>query len=207
MKIMTTQYTNTRKTIQHAGKEYRYYSLPELAESLQTDLLRLPYSIRILLESCLRNYLEKDFSGDAIPVLANWNFSGGKQNTPVPFLPARILLQDFTGLPVLNDLTALRAAVQRKGKDPGIINPRIPVDMTIDHSVQVQEYGCEAALEINEEREFNQNYERYRFLKWSESAYDNLSILPPGLGICHQVNLEYFGKVVFSQEDENGWVI
>ena len=107
------------------------------------------------------------------------------------------MLQDFTGIPVLNDLTALRAAMLRNGKDPKIINPCLPTDLAVDHSVQVQAYGCKAAREINEEREFEQTYERYEFLKWAENTYDNLKILPPGLGICHQVNLEYLGRVAF----------
>jgi len=204
---MAQQYTDTKKTFDEKGKEYSYYSLPVLANSLKADLSRLPYSIRILLEACLRNHIEKGFSGDAIPVLADWRSEEKKKPPPVPFLPARILLQDFTGIPVLNDLTGLRAAMLRNGKDPKIINPRLPINLVVDHSVQVQAYGCKEAREINEEREFEQNYERYEFLKWAENTYDNLKILPPGLGICHHVNLEYLGQVAFVKEEDNTSVI
>ena len=204
---MNQPFADTKKTFDEKGKEYSYYSLPVLAKSLQADLSRLPYAIRILLESCLRNHIEKGFSGDAVPVLAKWHSGEMNKSTSIPFLPARILLQDYTGLPVLNDLTALRAAMKRAGKNPKIVNPSIPIDLVIDHSVQVQAYGCERAREINEEREFTQNYERYEFLKWAENSYDNLKVLPPGLGICHQVNLEYLGRIACIKEEKGVLII
>jgi len=193
----------TRTSINVDGKPYHFFSLPELANQLKKDLNRIPFSIRILLENCLRNLGQPGFDERNVRSLLEWDAAPGSRRNPVPFMPARILMQDFTGLPVLNDLTALRAALNRSGKDPHRVNPVIPSDLIIDHSVQVNVYGCPEAQTVNEKREFDQNYERYQFLKWSEKAYRNLSVLPPGLGICHQVNLEYLGLVMFKNDDKN----
>jgi aconitate hydratase len=185
----------TKTSLTHDDKTYIFYSLPELGNTLEVDLSRLPYSIRILLECCLRNQENTSFSPEAVLALARWQSKEDHERDAVSFLPARILMQDFTGLPVLNDLTALRAALVRQGIPPETVQPAIPVDVVIDHSVQVQEHGCADARRLNEELEVRQNLERYRFLKWSQNAYENLRILPPGLGICHQVNLEHLAKV------------
>ena len=182
------------------GTFYHIYSLPKLANSLGIELEKLPYSIRILLENCLRHQGQAGFSSQQLGWLANWQPQACEERPATAFLPARVLLQDFTGLPVLNDLSALRAAQQRAGKDPAVINPHIPADLVIDHSLTVEAYACPQAQHINEERELELNRERYQFLKWAQGVYRNLRVLPPGLGICHQVNLEFLAQVVFSQE-------
>lgn len=183
------------------GKDFHFFSLLKLAQKTGVDLTRLPFSIRILLEGCLRQQTKNGFSPEAVKALVNWEAAASGERPVVPFLPARVLLQDFTGLPVLNDLTALRVALKRQGKDPAKINSSIPCDLVIDHSLTVEAYGCPEAQKLNEEREFDLNQERYAFLKWSQAAYQNLRVLPPGLGICHQVNLEYLSKVAFVREE------
>lgn len=185
------------------GRDYSYYSLKTLAEQSAADLSHLPYVLRILLEGCVRRSGQMGFSTEHIQSILAWHPQPLQDRPPVPFLPARILMQDFTGVPVLNDLTALRSALQKRKKSPSIVNPIMPVDVVIDHSVQVSAYGCPEARSINEELEFDQNFERYQFLKWSEAAYQKLRVLPPGLGICHQVNLEYLGQVAFVQTSDN----
>ena len=191
-------------TFPSKGRTYQYFDLAKFSQYVKRDLKRLPYSIRVLLEGCLRNAEKNGFSQEHAKAVINWRANPGSIRPAVPFLPARVLMQDFTGVPVLNDLTALRAAVQRDGKDPHSVNPRIPSNLVIDHSLQVSAYGCPEARRINEQLEFDQNYERYQFLKWSQSAYDNLQVLPPGLGICHQVNLEYLGQVAFVKKMPDG---
>ena len=203
---MEKPYIDLIDTFQINGKDFSFFSLPRLAKNLGIDLSRLPFSLRVLLEGCLRQQDKGGFSPEAVDALINWKPVASDERSAVPFMPARVLLQDFTGLPVLNDLTALRAALKRKGKDPRVINSSIPCDLVIDHSLTVETYGCPEAQQLNEEREFNLNLERYTFLKWSQAAYQNLSILPPGLGICHQVNLEYLSKVAFIKEGERSVV-
>jgi aconitate hydratase len=190
-----------QQTLFSGRKFYQYYSLPRLAVDKNLSLEKLPYSIRILLESCLRHQGDGGYHSQQIDWLARWQPRVEKERQPVAFLPARILMQDFTGLPVVNDFSALRAAMQRAGKDPEIVNPQIPADLVIDHSVTVEAFACAKAQQINEEREFQLNRERYEFLKWSQKAYRNLRVLPPGLGICHQVNLEYLAQVAFVAKD------
>jgi len=185
-------------------KTYQYYDLIKFSQQVKKGLNRLPYSIRVLLEGCLRNVGKKGFSEKYARAIIKWEATPGSSRTAVPFLPARVLMQDFTGVPVLNDLAALRAAVQLDGKDPHTVNPRIPCNLVIDHSLQVSAYGCPEARSINEQLEFKQNFERYQFLKWSQAEYDNLQILPPGLGICHQVNLELLGQVAFIKKMPDG---
>jgi len=189
------------------GKFLDFYSLSKLAEEKQANLERLPYSIRVLLEGCLRHQGHPGYSEQHVDWLLGWQPDGKIERQPIPFLPARILMQDFTGLPVLNDLSALRAALKRAGKDPQIANPHTPTDLVIDHSISVEAYGCPEAQRINEEKEFQQNQERYQFLKWSQKAFNNLRVFPPGLGICHQVNLEYLGKVAFTGDTEGSDVV
>ena len=185
-------------------KEYRYVDLKTASKNNGQSLSRMPYALRILLEGCLRNREKKGFQSDAAQALLAWSPASKKARSAVPFLPARVLMQDFTGLPVLNDLTALRSAVRADGKDPSVVNPTIASNLVIDHSVQVQAFARPDARSINEALEFKQNFERYRFLKWSQDAYDNLQVLPPGLGICHQVNLEHLGQVAWVVKRDDG---
>ena len=199
---MKTKQESFIASITSNNKVYSFVDLKAASERLGQPLSRLPYALRILLEGCLRNISKKGFESDAAQALVDWEPKSDIARSAVPFLPARVLLQDFTGLPVLNDLTALRSAVQKDGKDPAIVNPTIASNLVIDHSVQVQAYARPDARLINEDYEFTQNLERYQFLKWSQNAYDNLLVLPPGLGICHQVNLEYLGRVVWVENNE-----
>ena len=204
---MVKQFKGSESSLQFNGKNYSFFSLPHLAESSGSDLSRIPFSLRILLEGCLRQQDKSGFSPEAIQAIINWKAVENGERPAVPYMPARVLLQDFTGLPVLNDLTALRAALKRQGKDPGVINSSIPCDLVIDHSVTVEAFACPEAQQINEKREFDLNLERYAFLKWGQSAYQNLSVLPPGLGICHQVNLEYLSKVAIIKEEDGRSII
>lgn len=184
------------------GKENTYfYRLGKLQEDGIANIDKLPYSIKILLEAVLRNHDEYIVTAADIKTLANWTANG--ERTEVAFMPGRVILQDFTGVPAVVDLAALRSAMARLGGDPKKVNPQVPVDLVIDHSVQVDAFGSAAALFINAEREFERNRERYEFLKWGKEAFDNFSVVPPATGIVHQVNLEYLGKVVMSKA-ENG---
>ena len=195
----------TRRRLETPGGAYWIHDLARLAEQLRFRLDCLPYSIRILLESVLRNrdgYLVHD---EDVRRLASWG-TRGAVGGEVPFIPARVLLQDFTGVPCLVDLAAMRAAVHRLGGDPGRINPLVPVDLVIDHSVQVDEYGTRAALARNAEIEFARNRERYEFLRWGQKAFANFRAVPPATGIVHQVNLEYLGRVVFTAAGPDGEV-
>ncbi len=181
-------------------QRYRFVDLTSYSHAFGKPLRRLPYSLRILLEGVLRNADKKGFESKAAAAILDWEPQTNYTRRAVPFLPARVLMQDFTGLPVLNDLTALRSAIKRDGKDPQCVNPVIRSDLVIDHSLQVQSYARPEARQINESYEFDLNFERYQFLKWSQTAFDNLQILPPGLGICHQVNLEHLGQVAWTGE-------
>src|SRR6266478_4355364 len=177
------------------GKEGFYYSLPVLEEAGVGTISRLPVSIRIVLESVLRNCDGKKVSEIDIQRLANWNAKDPIKEE-IPFVVARIVLQDFTGVPLLVDLAAMRSAVARLAKNPKIIEPLVPVDLVVDHSVQVDFYGSADALRRNLEIEFQRNRERYQFLKWGMQAFDTFKVVPPGIGIVHQVNLEYLAKGV-----------
>ena len=201
---MASSHQDFQSTLTFKEETYQFFDLIKFSQQAKKDLNRLPYSIRVLLEGCLRNAGKKGFSEEHARAIIEWKAAPGSIRTAVPFLPARVLMQDFTGVPVLNDLAALRAAVQRDGKDPRAVNPRIPCNLIIDHSLQVSAYGCPEARSINELLEFKQNIERYQFLKWSQAEYDNLQILPSGLGICHQVNLELLGQVAFIKKMPNG---
>ncbi|MBU1318577.1 MAG: aconitate hydratase AcnA [candidate division Zixibacteria bacterium] len=175
--------------------EFGFHSLQKLETAAGCELSRLPFSIRILIEALLRNCDGNSISEENVLELANWKPSSPVR-TEIGFMPARVLLQDFTGVPAIVDLAALRSAMHRLGGDPKRINPSIPVDLVIDHSVQVDKYGSDDALLFNAEREFERNRERYEFLRWGQGAFDNLSVVPPATGIVHQVNLEYLAKVV-----------
>jgi aconitate hydratase len=182
-----------------ASESLAYYSLPRLEENTKTDLSRLPFSIKILLESLLRNCDGFAITEEHILHVANWRPEGDRRE--IPFKPARVILQDFTGVPALVDLAAMRDAVQRLGGDPKKINPLIPCDLVIDHSVQVDYYGQTVSLALNEALDFERNAERYAFLKWGQAAFRNLRVVPPTTGIVHQVNLEYLSQVVFRNPD------
>ncbi|MFO0091756.1 MAG: aconitase family protein, partial [Armatimonadota bacterium] len=189
----------TRVTTSLAGKDYTIYSLPRLAEQGR-NLDRLPYSHKILLENLLR--LEDGVNTRAadIEALLNWD-PKAEPNHELAFTPARVLLQDFTGVPCVVDLARMRDAMAELGGDPQRINPLQPVELVIDHSVQVDQYGTNAALQINLDLEYERNTERYQFLKWGQGAFDNFKVVPPNTGICHQVNLEYLARVVFTEGD------
>jgi aconitate hydratase len=178
-----------------------YYSLSSLEEKTKANLSRLPFSIRILLESLLRNCDGFAITEEHIAQVANWRPEGERRE--IPFKPARVVLQDFTGVPALVDLAAMRDAVQRLGGDPKKINPLIPCDLVIDHSVQVDYYGQTLSLALNEAVEFERNAERYAFLKWGQAAFRKLRVVPPTTGIVHQVNLEYLSQVIFRNPDNN----
>jgi aconitate hydratase len=183
-----------------AGKsrEGFLYSLPALEEQGVGNISRLPVSIRIVLESVLRNCDERKVRRRDVETLANWN-AKKPANEEIPFVVARIVLQDFTGVPLVVDLAAMRSAVKRVGGDPKIIEPLVPVDLVVDHSVQVDFFGSAEALRLNLEMEFKRNRERYQFLKWGQQAFKTFQLIPPGIGIVHQVNLEYLAKGVLSQ--------
>ena len=184
------------------GGTFHYYSFEELEKAGFGSLSRLPYSVKILLESIVRNQGHPAFREEHVRSLAKWSPAAAK--TDYPFMPTRILLQDFTGVPCVADLAALRSAMVRAGKDPGKVEPQIPVDLVIDHSVQLDEAGTPNALEANLTREFERNQERYTFLRWGQGAFKKLRIVPPGLGICHQVNLEHLAKGVMTRKDADG---
>jgi aconitate hydratase len=179
------------------GKQGAFYSLPQLESAGVGPVSRLPVSIRIVLESVLRNCDGRKVSEANVRALANWNPAEARKDE-IPFVVARIVLQDFTGVPLLVDLAAMRSAVARLGKNPKIIEPLVPVDLVVDHSVQVDFFGTADALQKNLEMEFRRNRERYQFLKWGMQAFDTFKVVPPGIGIVHQVNLEYLAKGILS---------
>lgn len=186
---------DAKQTLTVGGTSYTYYRLGALADKGVADISRLPLSIKILLEAVLRQYDGRVITEDHVRQLAAWN-AANPEKSDVPFKPARILLQDFTGVPCVVDLAALRSAMHRLGGNPDRINPLIPVDLVIDHSVQVDAFGSQEALEFNISREFERNEERYKFLRWAQKSFDNFRAVPPGMGIVHQVNLEYLARVV-----------
>jgi len=176
-----------------------YYSLPQLEAAGVAPISKLPVSIRIVLESVLRNYDGQKIREEDVRALAGWQ-PNSERTEEIPFVVARIVLQDFTGVPLLVDLAAMRSAVARLDKDPGIIEPLVPVDLVVDHSVQVDFSNRPDALRLNMEMEFTRNHSRYQFLKWGMQAFESFSVVPPGIGIVHQVNLEYLAKGVLSKD-------
>lgn len=189
----------SKATLNIKGTDYIFYSLPKLQQQ-GYNIEKLPFSIRILLENALRNYDGFSVTKENIETLLNWAPKGSDKD--IPFKPARVLMQDFTGVPAVVDIAALRAEVARRGKDPDTINPLIPVDLVIDHSVQVDYFGTDYSYNRNIEEEYKRNKERYQFLKWAQNSFDNFSVVPPGMGICHQVNLEYLSKGVVERNGE-----
>ena len=192
---------NLHNTLQNfqptAGKSGQFYSLPELAKTFPS-VKRLPVSIRIVLESVLRNCDGKKVSEHHIKQLANWQPTAARIDE-IPFVLARIVLQDFTGVPLLADLAAMRGVAHKMGKNPKIIEPLVPVDLVVDHSVQVDSYGNKDSLDVNMKLEFQRNEERYQFMKWGMQAFDTFKVVPPGIGIVHQVNLEYLARGVHTK--------
>lgn len=195
---MSTKKPIAVKTINVNGKTYNYCSLKDLP---QGSVEHLPFSIRILLENVLRNYDAFSITDDHVNTLAKWTPEPNDKD--IPFMPARILMQDFTGVPAVVDMASLRAEYVRHGKDGQKINPAIPVDLVIDHSVQVDYYGTDYSYDKNVELEFERNQERYELLKWAQKGLKNFTVVPPGMGICHQVNLEYLAKGITERE---GWL-
>ena len=196
---MHDEFKTLRKLDAGTGREAFFYSLPALEEQRIGKISRLPISIRIVLESVLRNWDGEKVRRKDVEALANWN-AKSPANEEIPFVVARIVLQDFTGVPLVVDLAAMRSAVKRLGRDPKIIEPLVPVDLVVDHSVQVDFFGSTRALELNLDMEFKRNRERYQFLKWGQQAFKTFQLIPPGIGIVHQVNLEYLAKGVLSAQ-------
>ncbi len=197
---MPNEFNTLRKFDPGSGREASFHSLPALEEQGVGPISRLPVSIRIVLESVLRNCDGKKVGRKDVETLANWN-AKSPANEEIPFVVARIVLQDFTGVPLVVDLAAMRSAVQRLGGDPKIIEPLVPVDLVVDHSVQVDFAGSAIALKLNMDMEFKRNRERYEFLKWGQQAFKTFGLVPPGIGIVHQVNLEYLAKGVLRTGD------
>lgn len=201
---MSDKFKSTKQTFDSGNGDATFYSIPKLKELGYDKVDTLPFSIKILLESVLRENDGYAITDADIETLATYNAKNPEGE--IPFKPSRVVLQDFTGVPAVVDLAALRSAMQRMGGNPNDINPQVPVDLVIDHSVQVDTFGSDAALMFNVEKEMERNNERYEFLKWGKEAFDNFRVVPPGRGIVHQVNLEYLGRGVFTRTEEDGTV-
>lgn len=184
---------SVRETLEVGGKPFVYYRLSGLEEQGLGKISKLPFSIKVLLEAAVRQFDGRAITKEHVKQLATW--ADGREEKEIPFIPARIVLQDFTGVPVVVDLAAMRDTVKKSGGDPKQINPLVPVDLVIDHSIMVDAFGTPEALEYNMDLEFKRNGERYRFLRWAQTAFDNFRAVPPGTGIVHQVNLEYLASV------------
>ncbi len=193
----------SRKSFEIEGKKYNYYSLDALEQAGVGKISKLPYSIKVLLEAVLRQVDGRVITKEHVENLAKWGTSEQK-DIDVPFKPSRVILQDFTGVPAVVDLASLRGAMNTLGADPQLINPEIPVDLVIDHSVQVDKAGTTDSLSVNMDYEFERNAERYKFLSWAQKSFNNYRAVPPATGIVHQVNLEYLAPVVHVNEGENG---
>ncbi len=189
---------SSRAQLTSGNRTYSIYRLPAL-EARGFNLSRLPFSLKILLENLLRREDAINVTAADIEFLANWD-AKAEPSREIAYMPARVLMQDFTGVPAVVDLGAMRDAIKTLGGDPERVNPLVPAELVIDHSVQVDEYGAAGALDANTLLEFQRNRERYAFLKWGQTAFRNFSAVPPGMGICHQVNLEYLARVVFTTE-------
>ena len=201
MKMIGQDSLNTRRTLTAAGRDYEYFSLAEAAKSLGEGVRRLPVSLKILLENVLRFENGGSYKVADAQAIADWA-EGGHSTREVPFRPARILMQDFTGVPGVVDLAAMRDGIVRLGGNPEQVNPLVPVDLVIDHSVVVDVAGREDALHRNMDIEFERNGERYSFLRWGQTAFQNFRVVPPGAGICHQVNVEYLAQTVWTASIE-----
>jgi aconitate hydratase len=194
---VSTDSFGARATLEISGREVELHRLDALQEKF--DIARLPYSLKVLLENALRLEDGESVTAEDVEAIARWD-AKAEPSIEIPFQPARVLMQDFTGVPAVVDLAAMRDAMEDLGGDPGAINPLVDVDLIIDHSVQVDAFGNERAFGINEERDYERNGERYAFLRWGQEAFDNFRVVPPATGICHQVNLEYLGRCVWTRE-------
>src|ERR1700755_529088 len=192
----------TQTTLEVDGKRYNYSSLTKLGQKY--DIKRLPYSMKILLENLLRHEDGLNVTAKEIEAVANWD-AKKEPDTEIAFMPARVVLQDFTGVPCIVDLAAMRDAMSKLGGDPRKINPLSPAELVIDHSVQVDSFGNAGSLDLNVKIEFERNRERYSFLRWGQKAFDNFKVVPPRTGIVHQVNLEYLARVVMTAEKDGEW--
>jgi aconitate hydratase len=195
---------NTRKTLTAGGQTVAYYSIPAAQAAGLGDFARLPASLKVVLENMLRFEDGKTVTVDDIRAFAEWAAQGGRNPREIAYRPARVLMQDFTGVPAVVDLAAMRDGIIGLGGDPQKINPLNPVDLVIDHSVMIDEFGTPRAFQMNVDREYERNMERYTFLKWGQKAFDNFRVVPPGTGICHQVNLEYLAQTVWLDADQHG---
>lgn len=196
---MSRNSLDSLKTINIQGREYKYFNLNEAALKLGFDITRLPYSMRVLFENTLRMENGKDNKKESLIAYKEW-LDNKTSKSEIGYMPARVLMQDFTGVPAIVDLAAMRDAKKNMGGDPMSVNPQIPVDLVIDHSIQVDKFGNSAAFKDNVRIEMERNEERYKFLKWGQKSFSNFRVVPPGTGICHQVNLEYLAKVVFEKD-------
>jgi len=194
----------TRRTLTAADQSIAYYSIPAAQDAGLGDFSRLPAALRVVLENMLRFEDGKTVSLDDIRAFADWATAGGKNPREIAYRPARVLMQDFTGVPAVVDLAAMRDGIVALNGDAEKINPQVPVDLVIDHSVMIDEFGNPRAFQMNVDREYERNMERYTFLKWGQSAFDNFRVVPPGTGICHQVNLEYLAQTVWTDTDQSG---
>jgi aconitate hydratase len=194
----------TRKTLQVGDKSYAYYSIDAAEAAGLGDFSKLPAALKVVLENMLRFEDGKTVSVDDIKAFSAWAENGGQNPREIAYRPARVLMQDFTGVPAVVDLAAMRDGIKALGGDPQKINPLNPVDLVIDHSVMIDEFGNPRAFQMNVDREYERNMERYTFLKWGQNAFNNFRVVPPGTGICHQVNLEYLAKTVWSDTDQAG---
>jgi len=194
---------DARQTLTVEGQDYRYYSIAHAMKNGLGDVSRLPFSLKVLLENLLRHEDGRSVTADDIQAMAGW-LQNAQSSHEIPYRPGRVLMQDFTGVPAVVDLAAMRDAIAELGGDPARINPATQVDLVIDHSVMVDVFGSPQAFQQNVEREFERNHERYAFLKWGQQAFDNFRVVPPGTGICHQVNLEYLGQSVLTRQDQDG---
>jgi len=206
MTIVVGQDTaKTRKTLSAGGAEIAYYSIPAAQAAGLGDFSKLPAALKVVLENMLRfEDGGRTVSVEDIKAFAEWAAKGGKNPREIAYRPARVLMQDFTGVPAVVDLAAMRDGIKALGGDAQKINPLNPVDLVIDHSVMIDEFGNPRAFQMNVDREYERNLERYTFLKWGQSAFNNFRVVPPGTGICHQVNLEYLAQTVWTDTDQNG---
>ena len=196
--------SRTRKTLVAAGKSVSFYSIPAAEAAGLGSFAKLPAALKVVLENMLRFEDGKTVTVDDIRAFSDWGANGGKNPREIAYRPARVLMQDFTGVPAVVDLAAMRDGIKGLGGDAQKINPLAPVDLVIDHSVMIDEFGHPRAFQLNVDREYERNMERYVFLKWGQKAFNNFRVVPPGTGICHQVNLEYLAQTVWTDVDQNG---
>ena len=202
-----TDSAGTRRTLKAGGTQFAYYSIAAAESAGLGSFARLPAVLKVVLENMLRFEDGETVTTDDIRAFAEWATQGGRNPREISYRPARVLMQDFTGVPAVVDLAAMRDGITALGGDPKKINPLNPVDLVIDHSVMIDEFGNPRAFQMNVDREYERNMERYKFLKWGQKAFDNFRVVPPGTGICHQVNLEYLSRTVWSDTDQNGEMV